>query len=61
MYRGGEGELASTGDSWYINRGEGITRAEYVLASSQRAVQYIGAYYQRNGSAYWYGLVVKCS
>lgn len=52
------GSPAATGDSWYTNAREGISRAELIELSETRAEKYVEAYHSRNGEGFIYSIVL---
>lgn len=46
-----------TGDSWYVERNQGLPWLEYVKTTAHKARQYIETYHARNGDAFLYSVV----
>ena len=52
-----KGQFVYTYDNWYLNRNN-LDWIKYVEESRQKALLYIGNYYQRNGNGYYDTLTV---
>ena len=57
VYKLINGKLRSTYDSWYTNKDENKSKAEFIEETRNRAIYYINKYRNDNGEDFYYSVV----